>query len=253
MATVKFAATKLSGTGKRGVLVPDADGYYTMAVGGLNVFNSAKEYYTLKGAEQLFTDSSIFMRRVRSGCLKSEVGHPKKAAGMTYDGYVQRIFSIEETNVCAHFKEIWLDTSFGSNNPQLNNKDFVAIMAKIKPTGPKGASLEAAFKNPHENVCFSIRAVTKDYYERGQCFRVLDNIVTFDWVGEPGIAVANKWDSPALECVSDQVLTRRAVEAAVQNTAGALAMEHTREFALDVLKSFAPPQATKRAPGYASW
>lgn len=250
--TIKFSATKLTGTGKRGILKPDEDGYYEMVVGGLNVFNSAGEYYTLKGAEQLFSASSIFMRRVKSGCLKAEVGHPKKLPSMAYRDYVQRIFAIEETNICAHFKEIWLDPTFGVKNPQANNPNLVAIMAKVKPTGPKASGLQAAFDNPHENVCFSIRAVTKDYFERGQCCRVLENIVTFDWVNEPGISIANKWDSPAMESINSQILTKEAVQSVLGSADEyGIATEDSRAMVRDVLRVF-EPRATN-LPSFRNW
>ncbi len=206
MSTVKFTATKLTSTGKAGVIKPDADGYYELIIGGLNTFNSAGEYYTLNGAEELFKQSSIFMRRVTNGCLKGEVGHPKKLPGMSMDDYVNRILTIDEGNVCAHFKEVWLDTEFGKKNPKYNNNALVAIMAKVKPTGPKADSLANSLANNSENVCFSIRALTRDYHERGQTYRVLQQIICWDNVNEPGISIANKWDSPALENHSDIII-----------------------------------------------
>lgn len=250
--TVRFSATRLAGTGKRGILTPDADGYYTMPVGGLNVYNSAGEYYKLDGAKHLFDSSSVFMRRIKSGCLKGEVGHPKQIPGTSYKDYVRRIFAIEETNICAHFKEIWLDETYGIKNPHVNNPNLTAIMAKVKPSGAKGAALEASLKNPDENVCFSIRAVTKDYYERGQCYRVLDNIVTFDWVNEPGIAIATKWDSPALENLSDQILIEEIVRAVAEEPTG-FAMESSTAIAREVLRSFAPRGTKPQIPSFSKW
>ncbi|MGI9212448.1 MAG: S80 family phage morphogenetic serine protease, partial [Methylococcaceae bacterium] len=73
---IKFTATKLSSHGKMGAIPVDVDGYRTMIVGALNAFNSSGEYYVLDAAKKLFEESSTFMRRVRNGCLKGEVGHP---------------------------------------------------------------------------------------------------------------------------------------------------------------------------------
>lgn len=253
MSTVKFTATKLVGSNKQGILKPDADGYYEMVIGGLNVFNSAGEYYTLSGAKELFEASSIFMRRVKNGCLKGEEGHPKKLPTTTNDQFLQRIFSIEETNVCAHFSEVWLDETYGAKNPQFKNKNLVAIMAKVKPAGPKSASLAAALENPKENVCFSIRAITKDYYERGQCFRVLERIVCFDRVNEPGINIANKWDSPAMEALVEQQITKRMVERVVNDSVNMAAMESTHELAIDTLRVFSSKSLTGAVPLYSKW
>lgn len=225
MSTVKFTATKLAGTGKAGILPADDDGYYTMPIGGLNAFNSIGHYYTLEGAKQLFERSSVFMRRVANGCLKGEVGHPKRAQGMSMDDYVHRILTIEETNVCCHFKEIWLDESYGKMNPQFKNPGLVAIMAKVKPSGPKGDWLKKAFDNKDENVCFSIRALTRDFFERGQCYRVLQQICTWDNVNEPGIANATKWASPSLESLQETAVTMKQLERIAQEEGTAVSLE----------------------------
>lgn len=235
MNAVRFTATKLTNTGKKGDLKPDADGYYTHVIGGLNTFNSAGEYYALEGAKQLFEQSSIFMRRVKNGCLKAEVGHPKRDQNMSMDAFVNRILTIDEMNICCHFKEVWLDTEYGKNNPKLNNGKLVAIMAKIKPAGPKSASLEASLSNPNENTCFSIRALTKDHYERGVNIRVLTQIVTFDMVNEPGISIANKWDTPGLETLLDCSVTKRNLQSIIKSKEICVATEATRELALETL------------------
>lgn len=252
MSTVKFTATKLVGTGKRGMLKPDSDGYYTMPIGGLNTFNSAGEYYLLEGAKQLFEQSSILMRRISNGCLKGEVGHPKKLPGMSNDDFINRIMSVDEKNVCCHFKEIWLDENYGKNNPQFKNPMLVGVMAKIKPSGPKGASLQASLDNPDENVCFSIRALTRDYFERGQTFRVLSSIVAWDFVCEPGISVANKWASPSLESLTDQVVTKRQLESIAYGVGASIATEDSRAMAIESLKVFAAAAAPTK-PLYNAW
>jgi hypothetical protein len=201
---IQFTSTKLASRGKKGILTPDEDGYYKLVVGGLNVFNSAKQYYVLEGAKQLFEQSSVFMRRVQNGAVKCEVGHPKRVSGMSEDDYFTRIMTIEETNVCAHIAEVWLDFKYADLNNISNGTDpVVAIWAKLKPVGPHGATLKAALDNPLENVFFSIRSFTQDFPHRGTTYRVLRNIVTFDWVGEAGIKSATKWDAPNLESMAD--------------------------------------------------
>lgn len=210
--TVKFAATKINLSEKKGVLPVDEHGYYTMPVGGLNTFNSAGQYYTLNGAKKLFEDSSIFMRRVANGALRGELGHPKKSPDMSMRDYMNRILTIDESNICVHFSEIWLDLDFGKKFPQYKNPELVAIMAKLKPSGAHAAALQAALENPKENAAFSIRAFTVDYREGGVYKRCLDNIVTFDHVNEPGIAFANKYDAPALESLTEATVTTEMID-----------------------------------------
>jgi len=255
MSNVKFTATKLNGTGKRGILKPDADGYYEMPIGGLNTFNSAGQYYVLDGAKQLFEESSVFMRRIKNGCLKGEVGHPKKLPGMSMDDFVNRILTIDEKNVCCHFKEVWLDESFGKNNQEYKNPDLVAIMAKIKPSGPKGDFLQKSFDNPDENVCFSIRAFTRDYYQRGQTYRVLTQIISFDSVIEPGISNATKWHSPSLESISECAIRQVSFENIVNNQLDYIATEDSKILALDTINTLnkQQPKLIVKPPIISKW
>ncbi len=236
--TVKFTATKLEAKGLKGILNPDSNGYYELVIGGLNTLNSAGEYYTLEGAKELFEQSSVFMRRVASGNLRGELGHPKKLPGQTMNDFFTRIMGIHEDNVCCHFSEVWLDLNYGKNNPQFNNPDLVAIMAKVKPAGPKGFVLEQSLRNPKENTCFSIRALTKDFMQNGRVNRVLQQIVTWDCVNEPGLALANKYDSPSLENLSDIIVSESMVNKAIERTHDALAMEETKAILRETKKIF---------------
>ncbi len=91
---VLFSCTTLAGTGKKGKLTKDENGYYTMPIGGLNVFNSIGDFYTYEDAKQLFDSSSTFMRRVKTGALKGEYGHPKPIKGQSYEEFAERVLTI---------------------------------------------------------------------------------------------------------------------------------------------------------------
>lgn len=197
---IKFTATKLQQTNKKGILTPDEDGYYDVILGGLNVYNSARMYYELKGAEELFNKSSMLMRRIKTGCLKIEVGHPDPSPGMSENDWLRRIHTIDPKNVCGHISDIWLDYDTGDIDHIGNGKDKpVLIWGKVAPSGPHADALDRAFKNTKENVCFSIRSLCKQYTKGSVIHRVLDIIITFDWVIEPGIKSANLWSNPGLE------------------------------------------------------
>ncbi len=191
----RFTSLKLPNN-KRGILKPDNEGYFTIVVGGLNIYNSMGQFYALEGAKDLFESSSSLMRRIQRGALKGEVGHPRKEPGMSQESYIQRLYEIRETNICCHFKDITLDMNYGNNN---GRPGVVGIIAKIAPAGPHGLALEKALLNPNENVCFSVRGITDDFYEGGKYVRVLKQIVCWDWVTEPGIDIAEKYKSPSLE------------------------------------------------------
>lgn len=204
MSNVFFTATKLPMLKKEGKITPDENGYYELVVGGLNTHNNTGAwYYTIEGVRQLFGPGSLLHRRIANGCLRAEVNHPQRKPGEKDEAFIARMMDIDLNNTCAHFKDIWLDENFGKNHPEYNNPNLVAIIAKVKPTGAKGQMLKDALDNPHENVCFSIRALADEGYQRGKRIRVLKEIITIDLVNEGGILVASKWDSPATESIDN--------------------------------------------------
>lgn len=251
--SVRFECTSLAGTSKVGNLKQDEDGYYELVVGALNVYNSAGQYYVFDQAKELFQQSSQLMRRVKRGVLRGEYGHPKMEPGMTDAQFANRIMSIYEHNVCCHHKEITLDFD------RVRDKDgrpVIAIISKVLPSGPQGEFLKKSLDNPNENVCFSIRAFTDDYREGALTKRVLKTIVTWDFVTEPGIAVAEKFISPALESHFGMEMSRgtikRAVEASKALPAG-MGMESVSLTADELFQSMGWYQSPGERPAFASW
>lgn len=215
MNSIRFACTSLAGVNKAGTLKKDADGYYEVVVGALNFFNSAGQLYVYEQAKDLFTSSSQLMRRVGRGALRGEYGHPKLQPGQTQDQFANRIMSIYEENVCCHFREVTLDFNRVKDE---NGKPVIAIVAWVKPSGPNAKALQDSLDNPNENVCFSIRAFTDDYRDKGIVKRILKTIVTWDYVNEPGISVAEKFKSPSLESLFDINFSRGNLERACDAT-----------------------------------
>lgn len=192
-----YSCTALMGTNKAGVLKPDADGYYEVVLGALDFYNSAGAYYPFQSAKELFEESSSFMRRVKSGCLKGEYGHPKFLPGMSKRDFVGRVLNIHEECVSHHIRDVRIETEKVKDK---NGGKVVAIIGYVKPTGPMGQHLKDALENKHENVCFSIRSLTNDVYDnRGVLIKHIQQIITWDYVNEPGISVANKYQAPGLE------------------------------------------------------
>lgn len=252
--SIRFACTSLAGVNKVGKLKKDADGYYEVVVGALNFYNSAGQLYVYEQAKELFTSSSQLMRRVSRGALRGENGHPKKLPGMTNDQFAQRIMSIYEDRICCHFKSIEIDFDRVKDE---NGKPVVAIVAWVKPSGEQAKALQDTLDNPNENVCFSIRAFTDDFQERGITKRVLKTIVTWDHVNEPGISVAEKFRSPSLENVFDQTFSRGEMERACVSSTNGVALESSVLMTADELFSSMgwerTPNAKAKAPAYAKW
>lgn len=193
--TIKYACTALVGTNKTGALKPDANGYYRLCVGALNFTNSAGIYYDYESSRHIFEQSSSFMRRITDGCLFGEEDHPQWASDMSMDDYVMRIKRLDPKMLCCHFRDIEVveekTGEFG--------KSIYVIYASVKPDRERGHLLKAALENPDQNVCFSLRALCDDRIIGGRRIRTITDLITFDWVVEPGISLAKKWNSPALE------------------------------------------------------
>lgn len=197
-----FACTALVGTNKAGVLKCDADGYYTVVLGALNIFNSAGAFYPFESAKQVFKESSSLMRRIANGACRGEYGHPRPN-GMNTREFMSRVMDIYEPNVCCHFRKVWIDYTGVKDE---NGRPVIAVMGEVKPVGPMGPALKASLDNPSENVCFSVRSITNDFPVSGVLHKNIRSIVTWDYVNEPGISVAKKWNSPALESYEDHRL-----------------------------------------------
>lgn len=201
MNSINFVCTSLVGKNKVGVIKPDANGYYRMRVGALNMFNSAGMWYPFEAARSIFVDmSGEFQRRVKRGVLGGENGHPKFLPGMTEAMYFSRLLQIYEENTCCHHAEIILD--FDNAYDDQGNK-IIGIDSMVCPSGPLGDMLRQELENPKKNVCFSIRSFTDDRLVNGIVHRNIKKVVTFDKVTEPGMHVAEKFKSAALEGLVD--------------------------------------------------
>jgi hypothetical protein len=194
-----YSCTALVGTTKTGTLRCDPDGYYDVVLGGLDIFNSANAFYPLAPAKHLFEGSSDMMRRVSNGALRGEYGHPKMDSNMSKRDFLMRVLRIEESCVSHHIREVTLESGMRDKM----GRSVTAIMGRIKPMGPHAQALGDSLDNPKENVCFSIRSLTDDVIgQGGSRTKILKEIVTWDYVNEPGIAIANKYSYPALEDIS---------------------------------------------------
>jgi hypothetical protein len=192
---VRYGCTALLGVNKKGIIKPDANGYYPITVGGFNVHNYGGAYYPLGEAAKLFEESGSLMRRIKAGVVRAELGHPRKE-NMGPNDFFKRLNEIYEEKVCGHFAEVWLDYD---NYKSKSGFPMVAIVARVKPSGPYCDTLKMSLDNPEEETCFSIRAAVVPKMEGGREVRYVEDIVTWDYVNEGGIAIARKYYSMALE------------------------------------------------------
>lgn len=195
MSRVSFSCQALVGTNKAGKLKRDERGYYEVVLGALEFGNSINAVYTEHSAQQLFRESSSFMRKISRGYMRGEYGHPKMQPGMSHRDWLTRILTVDEGNISHHIREVWIDKA------RVNDRGtpVIAIMGWLTPSGIHGQVLDRSLNNPDENVAFSIRSLTEDRLVGGRLHKDLREIVTWDFVNEPGLSVANKYQSPSLE------------------------------------------------------
>lgn len=197
--TIHYECLRLKNSNKKGVLVPDENGCYEIAIGALGAKSANGGYYDYEGSNLLFSENSSFKRRIARGVVRGEYGHPVRTPGMSLDEYRARLLKIEEKNVCCEFTEIWLGKGFLTDNGEV---PIAVIYAKVRPMGPYKDVLKQQLETPGMQCCFSIRSFTRDYYDvSGQLHKKIDEIVTFDYVNEPGMYCAEKLLSPALESI----------------------------------------------------
>jgi len=184
----------------------DDKGYSLVTLGALNIVNSAGEYYTAKDVKDMFTnDNSTLMRRIKNGALRGEVGHPKFVPGMSKTQFFNRNIKIDEENVCVHIRDLILEeTDRPSELPGEGN--IILVKGWIIPSGPKGAFLEKALDNPEENVAFSVRCFTKNTFKDGVVYKKIVQLITYDYVNEPGISDATKFKTLGIESMDSVIM-----------------------------------------------
>lgn len=236
-----YQNTTLVGSTKTGLLKPDANGYYELVLGAFNYHNSAGAFYTLDPLKELLVSSSDLMRRIKRGALRSEYGHPRFNSQMSQRDIILRVLDIMEDRTCAHIKSIQLD----EERVISGGEKVAAIIGMVKPSGPMDDVLDKQLQNPDENVCFSIRSLTDDTRVNGKLIKAVKEIVTWDYVNEPGIDVASKYHAPSLESFhfnNDDLIA--ANKKASQMGVG---MESAQEILAHLIKNNVSPVEARRA------
>jgi hypothetical protein len=202
MSNITFSCQTLRGTNKAGTLKPSGDGYWTVVLGGFNIHNESGNYYPFnKYLEEIFLKSSSFMRRIERGHLRGEQDHPKIQPGMSQQQYFSRLRYLDMSNWALHLRSVELDFN---NFKSHRNEQMVAVLGEIKPVGgPIGDKLLASLENSSEDTCFSVRSLTLDTMMGMAWKKDVYELVTWDWVPEPGVRNATKYHSPGLESFGD--------------------------------------------------
>lgn len=199
---VRIGGSMLQAGGRKGVLTPDADGYYTLCVGAYGTHNSAGMFYDAASGCAMFAPDSPLMRRLKKQVLFMEFKHPepynRDGSQMDERAYLNRIRKIDDDRVCAHIRALTI-----VDGRDENGRACKMVIAECKPYGPFAKVFEDSLTNPHINTYCSVRSITQDDVLRG--IKYTREISTWDFVGEGGIFMAGKHNSPALESHSEPV------------------------------------------------
>ena len=189
----------------------DDKGYYFITLGAFNAYNRSGAFYLMDGVRDLVENkSSSLNRRIRDGYLKGEAGHPNYETGMSKVEFYERNLKIEQTRISHHIRDIvFTDTKTPCGMPGKGN--IVLVQAWLKPDGPMGDALKKSLDDPEQNVAFSIRCFTKDEMVNGTVIKQVVQIVTWDWVVEPGMKMANKFDTLNLESLDFTPISLRSL------------------------------------------
>jgi len=190
----------------------DKDGFINdFVIGAFNVDNESGIHYPLtQMVSNLFDKSSILQRRISRGFQKGECEHPN-LSGMNKAQQISRILDIKKQFVSTFFRQIDLETGKDEHGT-----DLVLVKASFCPSGYYGPQLEKSIKNREENVAFSIRSLCKERMADGRVVRLVNNIITWDEVNEPGIRRANQFDSIGLESIDSSIFTPEELDSAIR-------------------------------------
>ncbi len=172
----------------------DEDGYTTMPMAVINHHTENNTFYDPDDLQQQINNAkSLLNIRLSRGTLKGEADHP--VVHDTTPASINRLMSINKDRESHHIKDIL-------TKPHPNIKGAYIIFAKIKPMGMFGHLLKSELDEKYVNTSFSLRSLVNETYDNVKKLRMrkILNLVTFDWVTDPGSYEASKrWADIAME------------------------------------------------------
>ena len=189
--TIEFAYTPVNGDNTK---LEQEDGWYHVILGGFNILNKDNIYYDLEGVQSMLEDPNhLICQRLKAGSLYGEMGHPIITPGMTGDQIISNNLKISDERVSHVIRK--LEFIPVDNKQKMNpfNSTIYVVTAWIKPTGPCGHLLKESLDDPYQNTSFSIRSLVRNELgTNGYTVRKMLVLITWDWVREPGIRIADK-------------------------------------------------------------
>lgn len=191
----------------KGIIKPDAEGYYRIKGGVFNKPNRLgityrANRYILECLEMVdVSGGSDMRRRLDRGEVYMEMDHPVQWFYEKIDGqivrtritdvftWIARLKKIEMDRVCAFIKKVIPDDSKFDYRTMTGPIEFDII---TKPHGVFGSYFESNLKDPNMGTSVSIRTVTAPQ-KFGDTVRTVEYWTGVDWVPEPGFEEATKY------------------------------------------------------------
>ena len=169
--------------GNQKSLKPDKNGVYhdipLMVIG--KVSRNNKDYDVDSMVEQLTSNYSPFVRRLKAGQLTGEWGHPM----IFEEKDLARVMLIDSTRESHTIHRVWTG--------ETTEQGHTVVYGDIQPSGPYGQYLKERFEDPLKNAAFSLRSLVAKIGQDGPIIRQRVNaLVTIDAVDCPGYAEASK-------------------------------------------------------------
>lgn len=222
MKSVRYSNNVLSMINKVGNLPKLSNGYYEFVLGAVN-FKSRNggAIYTLESAMKMLEASSSLIERVQDGRLRGENGHPQiNFFDIKPEDFV-RMNQILESRISVHYRDIHIEPDYVDN---FGNR-FPAFIGEGTPSGELGYVLEKSLANKDENIAFSVRSFTDNYYRNGQLYKDFVKIITWDIVNDPGLSVATKYGNASLESDNSVLINIERLERSIA-TPGIISVEN---------------------------
>ncbi|AEV89720.1 putative virion structural protein [Pseudomonas phage OBP] len=199
MSQISLGNIILAGTGKKGILAPEANGTYLLNAGGFNIPNHAGITYPANEyvLDQI-NENSDLQRRVKMGYCKMEVEHPEPFIYVIENGvkyrqpitdvlqWINRLRSYDPANICGLISEVL----FNFDNPN-DVRAPIWNLIRCEPFGPRREEFRESLANPRHNTAVSIRTQISPF-RPGDTQKNVEFWTGYDWVSEPGMVHANK-------------------------------------------------------------
>lgn len=216
-----YSNIALAGSGKKGVLKDVGNGYKEIILGAFGAFGNGGWLYDTASAMRYIENDQEFLRMMQAGRIRGEWGHPVRPAGMNDQDWFVRICTIVEANMCCHIRRIRPSLETVTDE---RGRKVIAIIGEVKASGKEASAFADMLNNPDEDVNFSIRCFAKKNF--GNMTKHMTKIITWDFVFDPGVPVASKYNTPSMESKS---VTRQLDEVEFNLDRLRNSFDHTRQ------------------------